>query len=51
MKYYIIKSRDLYIVFDENNQIISHHLSINEANEKIRKLEYIELIRLLMTDY
>ena len=51
MKYYIVRSRDIYIVFDEYNNIISHHLTIVEAQDKIKKLECIYFIQLLMNDH
>jgi len=51
MKYYIIKSRDVYIIFDEFNNIIFRHLTILEAQNKIKNVECIDFIQLLMTDY
>ena len=50
MKYRIVKSRGLLIVYEED-KIISYHYSNQEAEEAIRQMEYIELIRVLMNDY
>ena len=51
MKYQIIPSRELFIVLDENDKFISYHYSLIKAELYIKKLEYIYLMHLLMTDY
>ena len=50
MRYTILKSRDLYIVY-EGDEIIGSFYTLQKAQDKIRKLEYTNLIYLLMTDY
>ena len=50
MRYTIIQSRAIYKVYEED-KLIKIFYSYKEAEEYIRKLEYIDLIKLLMTDY
>ena len=50
MRYTIIQSRAVFIVY-EGNEILKIFYSYNDANAYIKKLEYINLIHLLMTDY
>ena len=50
MRYTILKSRDLYIVY-EGDEIIGSFYTLKKAEDKIKKLEYANLIYLLMTDY
>ena len=50
MRYYIIKSRNLYLVYEGFN-LIAYYDNLKEAELKIKKLEFIDLIYLLMNDY
>jgi len=50
MRYYIIKSSDLYLVYEVLN-LIAYYDYLKEAELKIQKLEFIDLIYLLMNDY
>lgn len=50
MRYTILQSRAIYIVYEEE-KLIKIFYSLKEAEAYVRKLEYIDLIKLLMTDY
>ena len=50
MRYYIIKSRDLYLVYEGLN-LIAYYENLKEAELKIQKLEFIDLMYLIMSDY
>ena len=50
MRYTILSSRGIFLVYEEE-KILKIFYSYKEAEEYIRKLEYIDLIKLLMTDY
>ena len=50
MRYYILKSRELYIVY-EGEKVIAYYYNLVDAQTKIRKLEFIDLMYLLMNDY
>ena len=50
MRYNIIQSRAIYIVYEEDT-LIKIFYSLKEAEEFVRRLEYIDLVKLLMTDY
>jgi len=50
MKYKIVRSRGLFIVYEEE-KIICYHYTYQDAEEAIRRMEYIELMHVLMTDY
>lgn len=50
MRYTIIQSRAIYVVYEED-KMIKIFYSLKEAEEYVRKLEYIDLVKLLMTDY
>ena len=49
-RYYIIKSRDLFLIYEGLN-LIAHYDTLEDAKLKIQKLEFIDLIYLLMNDY
>ena len=49
MKYEIIQNRELFIVF-EDEKPISYHYSLIKAELYIKKLEYIRLMKIIMTD-
>jgi hypothetical protein len=48
-RYYIIKSRELYLVYEGLN-LIAYYDNLKEAELKIQKMEFIDLIYLLMND-
>ena len=50
MRYTILKSRDLYVVY-EDEKIIAYFNTFKKAQDKINQLEYIDLMSLLMTNY
>jgi hypothetical protein len=50
MRYTIFQSRGLFIIY-ENNDIKGYYFSYKEAEAQIRKLEYIDMICLMMSDY
>ena len=50
MRYQIIQSRGLFIIY-ENGIIKGYYYTYKEAQEEIRRLEYIDLMYLMMTDY
>ena len=50
MRYTILSSRGIFLVYEEK-KILKIFYTYKEAEEYIRKLEYIDLIKLLMTDY
>ena len=49
MRYQIIQTRGLFIIY-ENDIIKGYYYTYKEAEEQIRKLEYIDLLYLLMTN-
>ena len=50
MRYTILQSRAIYIVYD-GNTMLKIFYDREEAEAYVRKLEYINLVKLLMTDY
>ena len=50
MRYQIIQTRGLFIIY-ENDIIKGYYYTYREAEEQIRRLEYIDLLHLLMTNY
>ena len=50
MRYQIIQSRGLFIIY-ENGIIKGYYYSYKEAQEEIIRLEYIDIMYLMMTDY
>ena len=50
MKYRIIQSRYIFILYEED-KVIGYYKSFELAEAKIRKLEYAQLMYLLMNDY
>ena len=50
MKYQIIHARELFIVLDDDDKFISYHYSLIKAELYIKKLEYIRLMKIIMTD-
>ena len=50
MRYTILQSRAIYIVYD-GDTMLKIFYDYKEAEAYVRKLEYIDLVKLLMTDY
>ena len=50
MRYQIIQTRGLFIIY-ENDIIKGYYYTYREAEEQIRRLEYLDLMYLLMTNY
>ena len=50
MRYTILQSRAIYLVYEEDTMLKIFY-SLKEAEAYVRKLEYIDLVKLLMTDY
>ena len=50
MKYRIIQSRDIFILYEED-KVIGYYKTFELAEDKIRNLEYVQLMHLLMNDY
>ena len=50
MRYTIIQSRAIYLVY-EGDIMLKIFYSLKEAEAYVRKLEYVDLVKLLMTDY
>ena len=50
MRYQIIQTRGLFIIY-ENDIIKSYYYTYKDAEAEIRRLEYIDLLYLLMTNY
>ena len=50
MKYSIVRARGLFIIYEEN-KIIKYYYTYKDAEDEIRRMEYIELMHVLMTDY
>jgi hypothetical protein len=50
MKYRIVRSRGLFIIYEEN-KIIKYYYTYKDCEDEIRRLEYIEMMHILMTDY
>ena len=51
MKFKILQSRDMFILIEEENNIVGIFKTLELAKDKIRNLEYVQLMHLLMTDY
>lgn len=50
MRYKIIKSREIFLVY-EGDRILKSFYCYKEANDYVQRLEYIDLIKLMMSDY
>jgi len=50
MKYKIVRNRDLFIVYEEE-KIIKYYYTYQDAEEFIRRTEYIEMMYFIMNDY
>jgi hypothetical protein len=50
MKYKIVRSRGLFIIYEED-KIIKYYYTYKDAEDEIRRMEYVELIHVLMNDY
>jgi hypothetical protein len=50
MKYRIVRSRGLFIVYEED-KIIKYYYTYQDADEFILRTKYIEMVYFIMNDY
>lgn len=46
-----MQTRGLFIIYENENKIVGYYYTYCAAEEEIRRLEYVELMHVLMTDY